>query len=181
MNKRSIFLALIILSCGFLANSQKDSTITITSDVVLIDSLSLINSLLDTVFVMDSTCERGTLNADFIFVVCSTISSGTTFLTIVDGACLYTAQYEFDKYSVKGISYYRDKRILWFNELPPQELLCHNTGQQESFSFDDDLLLVIRDNLPRTYCFYYDRQISIYKRTGCVDFEHSYIFPIILH
>lgn len=182
MNKHSILLALIFVSCSLLANCQKDSTIKITSSVIHIDTLSLVNSLLNTVFTLDSTCKRGTCNSDYVLIVCSTISSGaSSLITIIDGDCLSTEQFHFREYSVKGISYYRNRRILWLNELPPKELLCHNTGEEDSFSFSDDEELPLRDNIPITYCYYFDRQISIFKRTGCFDLEHkANTYPIII-
>lgn len=152
---------------------QQDSAIILKTYIVQIDSSSLLEPLLDTILVMDSDCQKGSCNTNFLYIVSSIESEQSKKIVIINGDCLSPYVYLSSIHSIKGISYYKNKEIFWINEVPLY-LNCHIKEQQVSVTYFIDEDVPIRDNVPTTYCCYYYGRLFIYKRTGCLNYNNEH-------
>lgn len=175
--QKNLIVAIILLSIYSMIFCQNDSTYIVTASIVQIDSSSLLNPLIDTIFAMDYACRRGTCNTNNVFIISTDTIGEIPHFIIIDGDCLSSEYQEY--YSMKGISYYKGAEIYWFNKVP-QLFQCHISEQQSNITFSKEEVLPIRDNIPTTYCYYNNGQLCLYKRTGCIFFNDNIVFPIIL-
>ncbi len=150
---------------------QQDSAILLKTYIVQIDSSSLLEPLLDTILAMDSDCQRGSCHTNFLYIASSMESEQLKKIEIINGDCLSPYVY-LSNYSIKGISYYKNKEIIWLNEVPLY-LNCYIKEQQVSITYFIEEDVPIRDNVPTTYCYYNYGQFFIYKRTGCLNFNNG--------
>lgn len=150
---------------------QQDSAILLKTYIVQIDSSSLLEPLLDTILAMDSDCQRGSCNTNFLYIASSMESEQLKKIEIINGDCLSPYVY-LSNYSIKGISYYKNKEIIWLNEVPLY-FNCHIKEQQVSITYFIEEDVPIRDNVPTTYCCYYYGRLFIYKRTGCLNYNNE--------
>lgn len=175
-----ILLILIMVTNSTVVFCQEEQKRFVRTNVVQIDSLSLINSLLDTVFAIDKSCMRDTCNTNYVIISCSKIKPfseqvQTYHFIVIDGDCTVIGD------SVKGVSQYRGRTVFWVKDIPVN-MLCNNTEQQEDFLIIEENSPPIRDNIPVSYCYYYYGQLFIYKRAGCTFFgQDDVVFPIIIN
>ncbi len=173
-------LILIMATNSTVLFCQEEQNRFVQTNVVQIDSLSLINLLLDTIFAIDRNCMRDTCNTNYVIISCSKVKpfseqEQTYHFAVFDGDCTVIGD------SIKGASHYKGRTIFWVKEIPVY-LLCNYTKQQEDFLIIEENDPPIRDNIPVAYCYYYYGQLFIYNRAGCIYFgQDDVVFPIIIN
>lgn len=94
---------------------------------------------------------------------------------IIESPCALTDS------SIEGISYFKEKIILWHNYIP-SPLFCHKTVNQLEIElpfFDKNE--PIRDNIPEIFCCYFYGQLFISRIDFCLNFNQiTKEFPIVI-
>lgn len=148
----------------------------ITVPVIYVDTPSLFSSLIDTIEILNAECMRG-CNTNYIEVECRSnkmIWDSSYSFRIIDGSCALTDT------SIKGVSYYKGKIIVWYNSIP-LALFCKKTDKWVVIDLPNiDTHEPIRDNIPEIFCCYYGGQLFIYRIDFCMNFNITRKYPIII-